>query len=224
MKGATPGAVRAQLGRFGFSGDRATQLVGSLSGGERARLALALITRDAPNLLILDEPTNHLDVDSREALVQALNEYEGAVVIVSHDRHMIELVADRLVLVDGGRATEFAGSLDDYTDMILGRGQPTSDGGGGKTDKKADRRAAAQAREQSKALRVAVTTAEKEMEALTDQRSRIERAMFDPSSAGPAERDCTMSDLMVRRGEVEKKLAAAEASWLEATEALEAAG
>src|SRR3546814_1630256 len=106
MKGATPGAVRAQLGRFGFSGDRAIQKVGSLSGGERARLALALITRNAPHLLILDEPTNHLDVDSRAVLVQALNSYSGAVVIVSHDRHMIELVADRLVLVAGGLAQE----------------------------------------------------------------------------------------------------------------------
>src|SRR3954470_21344504 len=104
MSGNTPSAIRAQLGRFGFSGDKATTLVGSLSGGERARLALALITRNAPHLLILDEPTNHLDVDSREALVQALNSYTGAVVIVSHDRHMIELVADRLVLVDSGRA------------------------------------------------------------------------------------------------------------------------
>ena len=75
MNGKTPGAVRAQLGRFGFSGDKATTLVGKLSGGERARLALALITRDAPHLLILDEPTNHLDVDAREALVQALNGY-----------------------------------------------------------------------------------------------------------------------------------------------------
>jgi ATP-binding cassette subfamily F protein 3 len=226
MKGATPGAVRAQLGRFGFSGDRATQLVGSLSGGERARLALALITRDAPNLLILDEPTNHLDVDSREALVQALNQYEGAVVIVSHDRHMIELVADRLVLVDGGRATEFAGSLDDYTDMILGKG-----GSGGapespasKADRKADRRAAAEARELNKSLRATVAVAEKELANLTDKRSRIERAMFDPSTAGPQERDCTMSDLMVRRGVVEKQLAAAEARWVEASEALESAG
>src|SRR5690606_32982172 len=113
MKGATPSAVRAQLGRFGFSGERATQKVGSMSGGERARLALALITRDAPHLLILDEPTNHLDVDSREALVQALNDYSGAVVIVSHDRHMIELVADRLVLVDNGTAQPFDGSLED---------------------------------------------------------------------------------------------------------------
>ena len=96
--------MRAQLGRFGFSGDKATTKVGKLSGGERARLALALITRDAPHMLILDEPTNHLDVDAREALVQALNAYDGAVVIVSHDRHMIELTADRLVLVDGGTA------------------------------------------------------------------------------------------------------------------------
>src|SRR3546814_4338772 len=109
MKGATPAAVRAQLGRFGFSGERVTQKVGSMSGVERARLALALITRDAPHLLILDEPTNHLDVDSREALVQALNDSSDAGVIVSHDRHMIELVADRLVLVDHGTAQPLDG-------------------------------------------------------------------------------------------------------------------
>ena len=107
MKGASPAAVRAQLGRFGFSGDRATAKVGKMSGGEKARLALALITREAPHLLILDEPTNHLDVDAREALVQALNDYKGAVLIVSHDRHMVELTADRLVLVDDGTAREF---------------------------------------------------------------------------------------------------------------------
>ena len=121
MGDSTPGAVRAQLGRFGFSGDKATTLVGKLSGGERARLALALITRDAPHLLILDEPTNHLDVDAREALVQALNGYDGAVIIVSHDRHMIELTADRLVLVENGGAAEYAGSIDDYIDLVLGR-------------------------------------------------------------------------------------------------------
>jgi len=124
MQGASQAAVRAQLGRFGFSGPRATQQVAKLSGGERARLALALITREAPHMLILDEPTNHLDVDAREALVQALNSYEGAVVLVSHDRHMLELAADRLVLVDNGTAKEFSGSIDDYTDMILGR-KPT---------------------------------------------------------------------------------------------------
>jgi ATP-binding cassette subfamily F protein 3 len=129
MRGANPSQVRAQLGRFGFSGGMAEQKVGKMSGGEKARLALALITRDAPHLLILDEPTNHLDVDTREALVQALNEYEGAVVVVSHDRHMIEASADRLILVDAGRATEFAGSLDDYTDTILGKSPAGPEGG-----------------------------------------------------------------------------------------------
>ena len=223
MKGATPAAVRAQLGRFGFSGDRATQKVGSLSGGERARLALALITRDAPSLLILDEPTNHLDVDSREALVQALNSYTGAVVIVSHDRHMIEMAADRLVLVDGGRAEPFDGSLEDYTDLILGRGGATASTPAQKADRKADRRAAAEARQQTKALRDAIKAAESEMEKLTEERSRIDRAMFDPASAGPKERDCTMTQLMQRRADVESRLEAAERRWMEANEKLETA-
>jgi ATP-binding cassette, subfamily F, member 3 len=118
---AKSGMVRAQLGRFGFSGDKVHLAVGKLSGGERARLALALITREAPHMLILDEPTNHLDVDAREALVQALNEYAGAVVVVSHDRHLLELTADRLILVDAGTAQPFDGSLDDYRDLVLGR-------------------------------------------------------------------------------------------------------
>lgn len=141
MKGATPGAVRAQLGRFGFSGPKATTQVSKLSGGERARLALALITREAPHMLILDEPTNHLDVDAREALVQALNDYDGAVVLVSHDRHMLELTADRLVLVDNGTAAEFTGSMDDYTDLILGR-KPARSEASGKPGKKDARKAA----------------------------------------------------------------------------------
>ena len=226
MHGATQGAVRAQLGRFGFSGPLATQKVGKLSGGERARLALALITRNAPHLLILDEPTNHLDVDSREALVQALNDYSGAVVLVSHDRHMVELVADRLVLVDGGAARDYAGSLEDYTDFVLGRGGV---GAGGekaapmsKADRKADKRAAAEARERLRGLQAEVARTEKVLADLTAQRSRIDRAMFDPASAGPEERDCTMSELGRRRSAVEQRIEAAETAWMEATEALEA--
>jgi len=221
MKGATPGAVRAQLGRFGFSGDRATQKVGSLSGGERARLALALITRNAPHMLILDEPTNHLDVDSREALVQALNNYSGAVVIVSHDRHMIELVADRLVLVDSGRAEEYGGSLEDYTDFVLGKGG-SGEGGGKKA--KADKKAAAQAREQQQAMRKRVKAAESEIAKLTPQREALDRAMFDPSSAEPALAKLTMTELMKRRAEVIEKLEAAEAEWMAASEAADALG
>ncbi|MFD1106340.1 ABC-F family ATP-binding cassette domain-containing protein [Sphingobium olei] len=222
MKGATPGAVRAQLGRFGFSGERATQKVGSMSGGERARLALALITRDAPHLLILDEPTNHLDVDSREALVQALNDYSGAVVIVSHDRHMIELVADRLVLVDNGTAQPFDGSLDDYTDIILRKADGNAAGGDApKVDRKAEKRNAAQWRERQKAAKNALGKAEKEMAALTAERSRIDQALFDPKAATGAEAKMTTSQLMVKRAEIEKKLEAAEEAWMEATAALE---
>jgi ATP-binding cassette subfamily F protein 3 len=224
MKGATPAAVRAQLGRFGFSGERAVQKVGSMSGGERARLALALITRDAPHMLILDEPTNHLDVDAREALVHALADYEGAVVLVSHDRHMLALSADRLVLVDEGTAREFDGTLDDYTDFILGKGP----GGGGRRDeprasRKDERRIAAEARERSQALRREAKQAEAEVARLTARRSAVERAMFDPSGADAADRRATMSELMKRRAEVEERLAVAEAAWLSAEEAIEGA-
>ncbi|EQB33000.1 ABC-F family ATP-binding cassette domain-containing protein [Sphingobium ummariense] len=223
MKGATPGAVRAQLGRFGFSGERATQKVGSMSGGERARLALALITRDAPHLLILDEPTNHLDVDSREALVQALNDYSGAVVIVSHDRHMIELVADRLVLVDGGTAHPFDGSLDDYTDIVLRKADGGGSGGDApKSDRKAEKRNAAEWREKQKALKAAVSKAEKEMQTLGAERSRIDQALFDPKAATGAEAKMTMTELMVKRAAVEQKLQAAEEAWMEASAELEA--
>ncbi len=217
MKGMSPGAVRAQLGRFGFSGNKAITQVGKLSGGERARLALALITRDAPHMLILDEPTNHLDVDAREALVQALNAYDGAVVIVSHDRHMIELTADRLVLVDEGTAQEFAGTLDDYTDLILkGTGKAATP----KRDKKEERKLAAAAREKEAELRKAASSAETEMTKLTDQRSAIERAMFDPTSATGPDAKLTMSELMKLRADITAKIDAAESKWLAASEAL----
>ncbi|MBN8815494.1 MAG: ABC-F family ATP-binding cassette domain-containing protein [Sphingomonas sp.] len=222
MKGATPGAVRGQLGRFGFSGDKATTKVGKLSGGERARLALALITRDAPHMLILDEPTNHLDVDAREALIQALNAYSGAVVIVSHDRHMLEMTADRLVLVDSGTAKEFDGSLDDYIAFVLAKDASDTAKEVTKLNKKDARRAAAEAREASQGLRNAAKAAEEQLAKLNAERSAIDRAMFDPSSADAALAKLTMTDLMKRRAEVEEKIEAAEAAWMEASEALEA--
>ncbi len=187
MTGKTPGAVRAQLGRFGFSGDKATTRVDKLSGGERARLALALITRDAPHLLILDEPTNHLDVDSREALVQALNGYDGAVILVSHDRHMVELTADRLVLVEDGGATDYAGSIDDYIDFVLGRNQPKTEAK--PKPPKVDRKAAAKAREDARALKKKAAEAEAASAQLAAQCSALDRAMFDPAAAEPTPGD-----------------------------------
>ena len=218
MSGSTPGAVRAQLGRFGFSGDKATTLVGKLSGGERARLALALITRDAPHLLILDEPTNHLDVDSREALVQALNGYDGAVIIVSHDRHMIELTADRLVLVENGGATEYSGSVDDYIDFVLGRGAPASDK---PKQQRHDRKAAAKAREDARALKKAAAEAEEASARLAAQCSALDRALVDPANAPAELANLPMSELSKRRAQLSADLERAEAQWLEANEKLE---
>ena len=219
MKGANPGAVRAQLGRFGFSGAKATTKVGKLSGGERARLALALITRDAPHMLILDEPTNHLDVDAREALVQALNEYEGTVVLVSHDRHMLELTADRLVLVDGGTATEFSGTIEDYTDFILGKG-PTKEKVS-KADRKDDKKTAAAAREAQAKLKRDVSDAEADLAKLEVVLSAIDRAMFAPASAANEYKNLTMGELSQRRGKIIAAQEAAEARWVAAGEALE---
>jgi len=218
MEGHTPGAVRAQLGRFGFSGDKATTNANRLSGGERARLALALITRDAPHLLILDEPTNHLDVDAREALVQALNDYTGAVILISHDRHMVELTADRLVLVDDGRAKEFTGSIEDYIDFVLGRNQPAEAKG---KSTKPDKKAAAKVKDAQREWRKAASEAEKECQRLTALCSALDKAMFDPKGAEPALANLPMSELSRRRSKSGDELAAAEARWLEASEQLE---
>jgi len=221
MTGKTPAAVRAQLGRFGFSGDKATTRVDKLSGGERARLALALITRDAPHLLILDEPTNHLDVDSREALVQALNGYDGAVILVSHDRHMVELTADRLVLVEDGAATDYAGSIDDYIDFVLGRNQPKGEAKAPKP--KADRKADARAREEARALKKQAAEAEAASARLAAQCSAIDRAMFDPAAAEPTLAALPIGELAQRRAAIAAELEAAEARWLEIAEQLEQA-
>ncbi len=217
---AKPGEVRAQLGRFGFSGDKANVAVRQLSGGERARLSLALITRDAPHILILDEPTNHLDVEAREALVEALAGFAGAVVAVSHDRHLLGLVADRLILVDGGTARDFAGTLDDYRDMVLRPGSSGAEEGGERSAKRAgrkdERRIAADGRESSKALRKQVAQAEAELKLLWRRRSEIDAMLARPRADG-----ALMSELMKSRAEIERQLAAAEQSWIEASEAVE---
>ena len=216
MRGASPAAVRAQLGRFGFSGDKAIGKVGKMSGGEKARLALALITRDAPHMLILDEPTNHLDVDAREALIQALNSYTGAVVLVSHDRHMLEMTADRLVLVDNGTAREFDGSLDDYIAFVLAGDKQPEPKAKKPKGKPIDRDA-------DKLRRKTIRDTEAEIATLTTDRNAIDRAMFDPRTAEPRFAKLAMGDLMKRRADVQGQIETLEAKWLEATEALETA-
>ena len=220
MDGAAQGAVRAQLGRFGFSGSRAQTRVDKLSGGERARLALALITRDAPHLLILDEPTNHLDVDVREALIQALNDYSGAVILISHDRHMVELTADRLILVDGGTAREYAGSMQDYIDFILGRKQSKDDrrSGGGKS--RGSRGTPSE--NQARAAKSEVTNAEKVIERLTADLEKLDRLILEHSEMKAGQTGRSMQDLLKERAEAASILAEAEETWLAACTALEA--
>ena len=217
MEGQSQSAVRAQLGRFGFSGPRANQRVDKLSGGERARLALALITRDAPHLLILDEPTNHLDVDAREALVQALNDYSGAVILISHDRHMVELTADRLFLVDGGTAREYDGSMDDYIDFILGRGQPKGDRRG----KPSGDRAATASAGDRRSAKSQFDKAEANIARLTADLEELDRKILDLSSDAGGQVGAAMQGLLTKRSAVADALAEAEEAWLAAGAVLE---
>jgi ATP-binding cassette, subfamily F, member 3 len=223
MKDATPLQVRARLGRFGFSGDKANVPIGELSGGERARLNFALITFNAPQLLILDEPTNHLDIQAREALLEALNDFGGAVVLVSHDRHLIELFADRLWLVAGGVAKPFDGDLDDYRKLTLSA--RNADGGSkaqrdaGRSNNKEDRKAKAAQRQALEPLRKLVKDAEQRMSKLTAEKARLDAALASQDTYNDAARTAT---LVRDQAALAARLKKAEEDWLEAQQALEA--
>ncbi|MFC3096234.1 ABC-F family ATP-binding cassette domain-containing protein [Alteraurantiacibacter palmitatis] len=219
---APPKVVRAHLGRFGFSGDKATIRIDLLSGGERARLALALITRDAPHLLILDEPTNHLDVDTREALVQALAAFTGAVIIVSHDRHVLQATADRLVLVEAGTAKPFDGTLDDYTALVLGSGKTERPQvAQSASDRKGRRRAAADLRQRQGELRKRIQQTEKLIARLESRCREIDRTMFVPAAADPPYAGKPMGELLQLRANFAAQIKDAEAQWLLDCEAIE---
>ncbi len=141
---AAPGVLRSQLARFGLDAERANTPTASLSGGERARLMLALATREAPQLLILDEPTNHLDIDACDALVRALGSFEGAVILITHDPHLVELVADRLWLVNDGTVRPYDGDMDEYRVLLAKKDKPAKKEAG--PNKKDERKARAAAR------------------------------------------------------------------------------
>ncbi|HKU93778.1 MAG TPA: ABC-F family ATP-binding cassette domain-containing protein [Vineibacter sp.] len=230
MPDAPPTKVRAQLGRFMFSGPKADQTVRSLSGGEKTRLLFALMTRDAPHVLLLDEPTNHLDMDSRTALVEALNEYEGAVILVSHDAHLVRLVADRLWLIANGTCTSFEGDLDDYEQQLLSERGTGRGGNGGAADqasgttaeqRKEQRRQAAGLRQKLAPLRKAIERAEKDLAALTDKRNALQERLNDPSLYN-GNQDA-VAELQIQLGEIGRRIAEAEEVWLESQQALEQA-
>ncbi len=223
---APEAARRAHLGGFGLTGDRALLEVGSLSGGEKARLVFALNSCAKPHLLLLDEPTNHLDVDARQALVQAINDFPGAVVLVSHDSHLIELIADRLWLVADGTVRPFDGDLDDYRRLLLDqrreerRGpRKAEEAAGAGVSRKERRRAAAKVRNASAGLRRAVREAETRVERLSCECRTLEASLSDPAVSNGDSR--ALADLQIRYRAASEALTRAEAEWLEAQEALE---
>ncbi|HTR18247.1 MAG TPA: ABC-F family ATP-binding cassette domain-containing protein [Acetobacteraceae bacterium] len=218
---AIPPQVRAQLARFGLDADRAETPTSNLSGGEKARLLLALATRDAPQLLILDEPTNHLDIDAREALVRALADYQGAVLLITHDPHLVELVADRLWLVADGTVRPFEGDLDEYRTLLAERARPQRQEA--TQTKRDDRRERAEARAQLAPLRKRARDAEARMAKLAAERATIEARLADPALYAPG-RAAEVTAANTRLAAIAREQEAAEADWLAAEEALEGAG
>jgi ATP-binding cassette subfamily F protein 3 len=214
--------VRARLGAVGLEQDKAKTKSAALSGGEKARLVFALIAADAPQLLILDEPTNHLDVDAREALVEALNDYDGAAVLISHDRHFIELAADRLWLVAEGRVRNFDGDIDDYRRQLLAEPEPArrAEPKLSREDRARARREGAEGRTRLKPLKDAARKAEAEIARLTAERDRVVAALADPGVYGDGEK---VVELNRGRADLERALAAAEERWLAAAATLESA-
>jgi ATP-binding cassette subfamily F protein 3 len=215
--------VRTRLGGFGFSADKARTLVGNLSGGERARLMLALTTLDRPNLLLLDEPTNHLDIDAREQLLSALNDFEGAVVLISHDRRLIEATSDRLLLVANGGVEPFDGDLDDYRRFLLsGENTPTQrEEPAPKINKEDARREAAERRRQLKPLKDKVKIAEHQIAEFTAEIKKYDAALADPLlfTRDPQKGNAVSK----KRADAVRKLQAAEARWLAVNEEYESA-
>ncbi|MGX0878848.1 ATP-binding cassette subfamily F protein 3 [Roseovarius sp. MBR-154] len=213
-----PARLRARLGGFGIGAEQAETLVGQLSGGQKARLSLMLATLDAPHMLILDEPTNHLDIESREALVEALTAYSGAIILVSHDMHLLGLVADRLWLVNKGEVHPYEGDLESYRAMLLS-GTDTD-----KTGKPAPKPKPETPKRPSRdailRLRQEVKKCEQRVEKLTEMEGKVAKKLADPTIYDDVH---GVTEWQKKYAEIEDGLALAERLWLEALERLEAA-
>ncbi len=228
MPDATEAQRRTRLGTFGFSADKADTRCRLLSGGEKARLLLALTAFHGPHILILDEPTNHLDVDSRQALIQALMEYNGAVILISHDRHLVEATADRLWIVRDGTVSDYDGDMESYrTELLAERGPRGREKARDRDDqpngqKRTDqRRAAAERRQGLAPLKKAMQAAELAVEKLNRQIAALDAKLADPQlyATNPMQAQTLVQD----RGQLAKTLARAEDDWLHATDAYDSA-
>ena len=234
-------ALRTHLGRFGFSGDSATEPVSIRSGGERARLVLALIVYSKPNLLLLDEPTNHLDIEMRESISLALQSYSGCLVVVAHDRHLLRLVTDELWLIDDGSLCRFEGDIDDYVIWLRQRQKGTNKNLDSQTNKKpksrkditakgdqkpqrskTTRQEKAKQREKVKPLRDRLNRVEKEIDKAAEVKQRLDQALANPEIYNEANRDQLRELLFdqARNAQLHQEL---ESQWLEASELLEKA-
>src|SRR6185312_4542897 len=212
---------RGRLAAFGFGAERVTTRIDQLSGGERARLLINLIALDAPHLILLDEPTNHLDIDSRHALLDALNDYEGAVVLITHDRALMEMVADRLWLTADGTVKPFDGDMEDYAKLVLDRARQAAKAPGAKPaapEPVPTRAPPAAAAPLKRKLEAAEAALARETMLLAE----LDAALSDPAlyAADPAE----AARLAERRTRLAERLTRAEAAWLAAAEAYEGAG
>ena len=230
MPDATEAQVRARTARIGLGKDKMDTPAKDLSGGEKARLLLGLATFNGPHLLILDEPTNHLDIDARQALAQALMIFEGAVILISHDRHLIEACADRLWLVEGGTVASYDGDMDDYRRLVLERSGAASSRGqknGGKrkdNDREAQaerRRQAAARREELAPMRKKLKTMESDLEKLRAHVVRLDQRLADPALF--ADTPDKGAALAKERADTVKKINDTEEAWLALADELEQA-
>ena len=220
---------RAVAAAMGFSHEKVETRIDNLSGGEKVRLLLGLMALDKPNILILDEPTSHLDIDGREALIYALNDFKGAVLLITHDVFLAEATADSLWLVKDGRAAPYDGSLADYRQLVLqaDRAQARPSGTANivateshepKRDKAEQRRLASEKRQAAAPLKQKIAAAEKQLAKATADLARIDDQLVQPDQSAE-----TMQALMVNRASLVEEIAAAEEAWLNASEAYEAA-
>jgi ATP-binding cassette, subfamily F, member 3 len=218
--------LRDYLGGFGFSADQALQPTGPFSGGEKSRLVLALLVYQRPNLLLLDEPTNHLDLEMRQALAVALQDFAGAMVLVSHDRHLLRVTSDRLVLVYAGRVGEFTESLDDYPQWLSEQNRQdrvvsgTTDGLSGAAGRKEKKRQEAEQRRQLQPLRRKIAQAEAALAGVHARQHDLEQRLVDPGLYRP-ENKAELNGLLREKSQIDRDCAVLEREWLESCEQLE---
>jgi len=222
--------LRNFLGGFGFGGDAALMPVAPFSGGEKSRLVLAMLVYQRPNLLLLDEPTNHLDLEMRQALATALQDFEGAMVLVSHDRHLLRVSCDQLLLVDQGSVSPFPDSLDEYPQWLAERQRaarpvPQESSWGEHTAgaRKERKRLEAEQRRQLEPLRKRLAAAEQELDSLHRRQAQLEQSLADPDAYQASNKD-RLKAVLAEKAEVDRLTAEAELRWLAAAEAMEEAG